>query len=176
MAHIAASAIITRLRELVQDGSGSYRAIDSGRLQGGLASGMTVEEQRRRGLFTEKPAEISLDSVTPHPQRFTYSGSVQVHLLTVTIRIVRTIAIAEQHTDTLRDDVRAQAVVDSSALQHVMSLPANLAQTDAAAATGILGAEFVGTTARAEGNVGETMSLATEHRFELTVKSTPAAS
>lgn len=176
MAYIAADAIIQRLRELVQDGDGSYRAIDGGRLQGGLATGLSAEEQRRRGMYTEKPAEISLDALNPHPQRLTYSGSIQYHLLSITIRIVRTIAIAEQHTDALRDDIRAQAIVDGSALQHVMSLPVNLAATEAATPTGILGARFLGSTFRVEGTVGETMSLVTDHRFELTVTSTPAAS
>ena len=175
MSYIAASAIIQRLRELVQDGAGSYRAIDGTRLQGDLSLGLSAEEQRRRGLYTEKPAQVRLEGIQPHPQRLTSSGDVQIHLMPVTIRVVRTIAIGEQLTDSLADDIWAQAIVDGSAIQDAMSWPGNLAQTEAAVATGIKGATYLASTARVNGVGGEAMDVTTEHRFELTVVSRPAA-
>lgn len=177
MAYIAADAILQRLRELLQDGGGSIRAISSARLAGNLPPGLSPEEQRRRGCDTSKPIEVSLDGVLPHPNRLTSSGSVQIHTVPVTVRVVRTLAVSEQVDDTLRDDVRALAIEDSSAIQDVLSWPNNLATTDVGAiSTGIKGADFVESRARVQGVVGAAMDVTTEHRFNLTVVSTPATS
>lgn len=177
MAYVAADAIVQRLRELVQDGGGTYRAIAAARFTGGLLQGMELDEARRRGLYTEKPVEIRLDSLSPHPQRLTDAGSIQIHLVGVTIRVVRTLAVSEQVDDALLDDVRALAIEDGSALADVMSWPNNLKTTTlGSVATGIKGAQYRGSTARVSGTVGETMDIATEHRFDLTVTSTPATS
>lgn len=174
MAYVASAAIIKRLRELVQEGYGDVRQVTASRLTGSLLEGLDVDEARRRGLYSEKPVQIRLDGLRPHPQRLTDAGNVQIHLLPITIRIVRTIAVSDQLTPDDLDAIEAAALTDQSAIADLMSWPNNLAATEAGADTGIKGATSQGATTRVSGTAGETMDITTEIRFELTVVSTPA--
>lgn len=175
MSYLYADRCITRLRELLQDGRGTIRAITSTRLAGDLPPGLTPEEQRRRGIHAEKPVEVVLDGMAPHPQRLTQAGTLQIHLLSVTVRIARTIEVGAQLTDSLRDDVQAQAIIDANAVHDVLSWPPNLATTHAGQATGCIGARYLGSSARINGTAGAAQDLTTEHRYELTVTSAPSA-
>lgn len=177
MAYIAADKIITRLRELLQDGDGSIRAIANARFSGGLTPGLPEEEARRRGLPTEKPIEIELHGPIPHPQRLTIVGDVQIHHVDAYISVVRTVTVGDQVDDALRDTIRAQAVIDGGAIEQALEWPGNLALTEASEATGMIGARYLGPVrARLRGETGAAMDLTTEHRVRLTVTSSPATS
>ena len=176
MAYIAADKIIVRLRELLQDGDGDIRAILATRFSGGLTPGLPDEEARRRGLPTEKPIEIELHGPLPHPNRLTGAGNLQIHHVDAYIPVVRTVAVDGQVDDSIRDAVRAQAVIDGSAIEQALEWPGNLAQTEAAEATGMIGAKYLGSVrARLKGATGAAMDLTTEHRVRLTVTSSPAS-
>lgn len=175
MAYVASPAIVKRLRELAQEGCGDVRALASSRLVGSLLEGVNVDEARRRGLFSEKPVDIRPGGLKPHPQRLTDSGSVQLHILPVTFRITRTVAVGDQLTESDFDAIQAAALTDQDGLQQALSWPPNLSATEAGADTGIKGASSTGHTVRVTGTYGETMDITVEVNFELMVTSSPAA-
>jgi len=174
VAQIAIDAIYERLRELVEDGAGSVRVITS-RFGGDLPAGLDVDEEQRRGIATLVPAEVSITAMRKHPQQIARLGTVQVHLLDATIRVVRTLAVAEHVDDDLRDDIKAQAILDGDYLRQAMEIPANLHTTVGSTATGLIGGEYIDSVPAYRGKAaGEASSLVTLHRFTFTATSSPA--
>jgi hypothetical protein len=174
VSYLAVDAIYERLRELVEDGAGTVRVITS-RFGGDLPEGLDVDEEQRRGIATLAPAEVNITALRKHPQHIARLGNVQVHLLDVTVRVVRTLAVQEHVDDDLRDDLKAQAILDGNALSQVLEIPANLHTTEGSTATGLIGGEYVDSVPAYRGKAaGEASSLITKHRFVFTATSTPA--
>lgn len=174
MAYTKTAEILTRIRELLQDGYGSVRTITSTRFQGGLHDGQDPNHQARLGVLTQLPAEASIVRTLPHPQRLVTTSSVQIELLEIAVKVVRTLAIDGQVTDSIRDAVQASAAEDASAIAQVLEWPPNLEQTNAGAATDAKGARYQGSDHRWSGNAGKAMRLESTHRFLLTALSRPA--
>lgn len=176
MAVVLADRILTRLRELLQDGMGSIRTIASSRFDGDLPPGLDPTEERRRAVLDSKPLEIELSPQEDHPNRLTVAGNVQIWYVPALIRVVRTIALEAQVSDTLRDDVRAQAVIDAGMIADALEWPPNLATTNAGNATGMIGAKYLGGSVNARGVAGEAMDITEIFRVRLTVVTNPATS
>jgi hypothetical protein len=179
MSYLYADRVIANLRALLQDGDGIIRAITATRFAGDLPPGLEGDEEQRRGLHVSKPIEVRLDGLAPHPQRLTQAGTLQIHLMNVTIRIVRTLPLEALVDDDLRDDVQAQGAIDAGAVHDVLSWPPNLAltvHTGFGVSTGCIGARWLGSSMRVEGGEpGKAMQLTSEHRYEMTVTSAPAS-
>lgn len=176
MAYIKTDAILTRIRELVEGGYGSLRAITSTRFSGGLHEGQDPTHHARLGILAQKPSEASITKVLPHPQRLVVGGSVQIHLLEIEVRIVRTVAIDGQVDDSIRDAAKALAAQDADALAQVLEWPGNLVSTQAGATTDLKGLFHMGSRHTLKGTAGEAMRLDTVHTFSGTALSRPATS
>ena len=174
MGQIAIDAIYERLRELVEDGAGSVRVITS-RFGGDLPTGLEVNEEQKRGIATLAPAEVNVTAMRKHPQRVARLGTVQIHLLDVSIRVVRTLSPSEHVDDELRDNLKALAILDGNFLEQVMEIPANLHTTAGSTSTGLIGGEYIDSVPAYRGKAAaEASSLVTIHRFTFTATSAPA--
>jgi hypothetical protein len=177
MAYAAYSAALTRVRELLIGGYGQLRPITSTRFQGDLPDGLLEEEQARRGILSEIPIEVVYLGRKPHPSRLVITGSVQIHLVDLEVRVVRTLAIDAQVDDATRDAITAAAIEDGEAIEQVLEWPYNLATTQAGADTGLMAIKFVGTTsAEVTTEAGQAQVLKTKHQLQATIKSAPATS
>lgn len=176
MAYIKTAEILTRIRELLQDGYGSVRTINASRFQGGLHAGQTPDHQARLGILSQLPCEASITKTLRHPQRLVITGSVQIELLEIQVNVVRTVAIDGQVTDSVRDAAKALAAEDADAIKQVLEWPPNLTLTNAGAATDLKGMSYQGSDHRFLGAAGKAMRLDTIHRFHATCLSRPATS
>lgn len=176
MAYLKATEILTRARELVEKGLGSFRAIDPDRFTGSLHEGVPEEEATKLGLLDAKPAEVSIGAVRPHPQRLTRVGNINYKLIDLQVRVVRTLPITGQVDDETRDAIKALAAEDADALDQVFGWPANLATTQAGDSTDWKGTTYAGSAARLVGVAGNSMRFDTVHRFTCTAVTRPATS
>lgn len=175
MAYAAYGAAITRVRELLTGGFGAVRQITSTRFQGDLPDGLGLPEEARRGIQAEIPIEVAYVGRAPHPSRLLITGNVQIMLVELEARVVRTIAIDGQVDDATRDAIRALAIEDGEAIEQVLEWPANLAQTQAGANTGLMAIKFMrSTTAEVSTAAGEAQVLKTKHALLATIQSAPA--
>lgn len=176
MAYIKTDAILTRIRELAEGGHGTLRPIASSRFSGGLHEGQDPAHQSRLGILAQKPSEATITKFLPHPQRLVVGGSVQIHLLEIEVRVIRTVAIDGQVDDSIRDAVKALAAQDGDALAQVLEWPGNLVATQAGATTDLQGMTHEESRHVLRGKAGEAMRLDTVHRFTGTALSRPATS
>jgi len=167
---------LQRVRELVQDGAGSIRAITSTRFQGDLPEGLTAEEYTRRGIVSEIHTDSRWGVEKRHPSRLTIACTTQIHLVELTVTVARTLATPQQVSDTLRDAVVSLAAEDSGALQQVLEWPQNLSTTSDGHDTGLKGLQYIDSTPQIIGNAGQAQQLRTVQRFDATIVSNPAAS
>lgn len=176
MAYVNADNALQRIRELAQEGAGSVRAIASTRFRAGVYDGQPEDESARQGITDEVPIGVRLVALRPHPSRLTITGTVQIHLLEVEVRVSRTLAYAQQIDEALLDDVNALAIVDAEALQQALEWPGNLPTTTGGGATGLVGCKHTGSRARVVGTAGKAQRLETVHAFTATITSSPASS
>lgn len=176
MAYLAADNALTRFRELAQGGAGSVRPITSTRFRAGVYDGQLEDEAARQGITAEVPINVSMVALRPHPSRLVVTGSVQIHLLDIEVRVSRTLAHAEQIDDDLLDDIKALAIEDGDALTQVYEWPNNLPTTTAGGATGLIGCKHTGSRARVIGTAGKAQRFETIHSFTATITSSPATS
>lgn len=176
MAYIPATAILTRIREVIEDQEGALRTIDECRFTGDMHDGLSPLEQSRRGMLSRAPAEASITRLRPHPQQLTITCGVNLVLADVQIKIVRTLGPAEQVDDALRDQAKALASEDAIALRQALEWPPNLQATRAGVATDIGHMTWVDSRP-VLGPIGtsvQALRLTTIHTFEATVTSRPA--
>lgn len=177
MAYTKYDAILERVRELLEDGYGSIRAISSSRFQGGLHDGLPNETLPRLGELSQKPIEASITGVSRHPQRLTIVGDVQIERFTLEVRVVRALATPTQVNDALRDDVKALAVEDSDVIKQALEWPANLTSTQGGTTTDCKALIFDNSRPRVRVNkTGAAMFVDTIHTFTGTAVSRPATS
>jgi hypothetical protein len=144
------------------------------RFQGGLAEGLPHATQTRLGMYSQKPIEAS---IVPgkHPQRLTIVGDVQIERFALDVRVVRTLDTATQVDDDLRDDAKAFAAEDQSAIQQALEWPPNLATTSGGTATDCKSLIYDRTRAQIITNkAGEAKAIASVHSFTGTAISRPA--
>lgn len=175
MAHLKMTAIRTRLSEIVNDGLGSVRLVDSARFTTGIYDGMGEDHESFRGAQIQKPSEIAIRP-RRHPQRFSIVGSVQIWLLDIEIRIVRAVNFDARVNPSTLSAIRALVVEDADILTQALEWPPNLAQTSAAVATDLKGMIFERTRKVIVGGQGRAMTISATHVFTGTAVSRPATS
>lgn len=175
MAYAKYDEILERVRELLESELGSVRKIAAARFQGGLAEGLPRETQTRLGVLSQKPIEASIVDVMPHPQRLVITGDVQLERFVLEVKVVRALEIATQVNDALRDDVKALAAEDASAITQLLEWPPNLATTAGGETTDCIGLVHERSSPRYVANgQGAAVALVTAHRFVGTAVSRPA--
>lgn len=177
MANIDCDAIITRVREVLQDGAGSIRTISSARFDGGFYQGMSPEEQSLRALATPR-VEPSVFVTGRNPDSPPINGTLLFYDVTVTVAVVRHLSPTHKLDDAKRDDIKALAANDSDIVAQALCWPGNLTATSGGTPTGLIGGYL-----RFEGSDEPEVSLGDEagritsiHRFNGIVRVTPAVS
>lgn len=176
MAYIKAAEIIERIREIVNDGAGSVRAISASRFKGGMHEGLDDAHLSHLGKMAQKPAEVAIVAVRPHDQKIVVGGSVQLHYVDIEIRVVRALTFKGRVNDDTRDAIRALSAQDASALEQALEWPPNLETTTGGQSTDLLACMFAGSRNPVVGLEGTSMRIDTIHRFEGTALSRPAIS
>ena len=137
MANIAANAILTRVREVVDDAAGLLRTISATRFAEVFYPEMSGEEQARR-VVTAPAFDVRLGKVSRNPSTPPVSGSLVIYDFELTVHVSRFLNVEHALTDSTRDAVLAAAIVDGDMLMQALSYPGNLTTTLLGTATGIL--------------------------------------
>ena len=129
MGYLKTSAILTRVREVLEDGAGTLRVI-SERFLGDLPEGLSEVEQMRRGLVKAR-VETSISSISRSPTSPPITGNFLIYEIGVDVRVVRTVTTLEQLSDDDRDSLMALAAEDADVVRQALEYPGNLTQTSA---------------------------------------------
>lgn len=137
MANIKASAIATRIREVLLQAAGTARTISTSRFDGDLPDGLDQAEDARRAV-TGARIEATIGDFRRSPASPPITGDLIIYDFGVTVRVVRLIERAAQLTDSERDAVHALAAEDVDVIRQALEYPGNLTETAAATSTGIV--------------------------------------
>lgn len=137
MAYIAAAALVTRLREVLESSAGTLRTVPASRFDGELPEGLSDDEQMRRGLTAPRiRAEVRVMG------RSKYSPPINSNLIIydigVTVVSLRTITRDEQVDESSNDVLMSAALTDMDVIRQALEYPGNLTSTSAAVATDLV--------------------------------------
>lgn len=137
MAYIQAEAILDRLRAILEAGAGDLRTIPADDYSGGLWGDLSPNEQSRRATY--KPiAEASILGIAPHPSRCSVTSNVGLLAITIEVSVVRHVGPEHMAVDTLRDQVKALAVLDADVVSQALGYPGNLDRPTTGIVSGLL--------------------------------------
>lgn len=137
MSYLQTTALVTRLREVMEDSWGAARQIPTDRFTGSLPEGLSDEEQMRRAFGAPRiRADLSVLG------RSRYSppilGNFIIYDVRFSIVTLRTVARVEQIDDASNDAIMALAYADADVLRQALEYPGNLSTTQAGAATDLV--------------------------------------
>jgi hypothetical protein len=168
MANLATSAILTAIREVIEDGTGSVRTITSGDYLPGETSARSIPGLSRDALIAPR-AEVRLVETTRSEASPAITGSFQLLALDLEIRLVRSLTTFKLLDHDARQAVHALAALDGDVLAQALTWPGNLTQTAAAAATGLvsgcLRTDWRSAVGTVEADGSDLGRLITIHRF-----------
>lgn len=142
MANIAAGAIMTAIRDVLDDAAGNFRTITATRFDGAAYEGLDDEEKSRRGLVRPN-FDITLTSLAPHGSSPPRNNSLQIYLIGVEVVVARHIGPDEKLTAASRDTAKALAITDADVVAQALEWPGNLTSDSATNATGLIGAKLM---------------------------------
>ncbi len=146
MSVIKAHAILTAIREVLEDNAGSLRQIPVDRFRGNLPTGLSEQTEMRRALVKPRIA-ASIQSIERHPQSPPITGNIILYSIGVEVRVVRTIVRLQQLSDEANDTLAALAVEDADYVRQALEYPHNIRGTratvegDGTYPTGFVGGE-----------------------------------
>ena len=176
MAYIKANAILTRIREVLEDGQGSLRSISSTRFAGDLPEGLDPTEDARRAISAPR-IEAKITGISRHSQSPPVTGNMLLYSVAIEVRVVRTVTRTEQLTDDDRVTLQALAAEDTDVVRQALEWPGNLTQTEAAVTTDLASGllRYASTKDMVRGAVnGGAQTMETVHSFTGVVISRPA--
>ena len=178
MAYVAASAIQTRVREVIQGASATLRAITPGTYLGDSPEG---EDDAGKARATVEGARVEARcmSMSRSESMGTIMSNVALYETEWRVRVVRLLTRTSQINDATRDAVKALAMQDADVLCQGLGFPGNLSTTAAGTATGIVSGLFTyrDSSSDVRGPIDDGASIIeTDHRFTAIVRSTPATS
>lgn len=178
MAYVAASAIQTRVREVIQGATASLRAITVGAYLGDSPEGED-DMGKARAAIEGARVEARCTGMKRSPSMGTIMGNVALYETEWRVRVTRVLTRTSQISDTVRDAAKALAFQDADVLSQALGYPGNLTATAAATATGIVSGLFTyrDSSSDVRGPIDDGASIIeTDHRFTAIVRSTPATS
>ena len=176
MSHIQGLQIITRIREIIEEGKGSLRQVASGRFTGAWPEGIGDDELARRGIATAKPTQVIIRRLGRHPNSPPVGGNLEILRLAVEIGVSRTLDIEGQVDDDVRMTLEAEAMEDVDQIRNALEWPANLTTTEAGQATDLQALRLDEPASRINITRGHGKAFAAEYRlvFEGVALSRPA--
>ena len=125
MAYLNTDAILTAIRDVVEDAVGSARTIAATRFDGHLYSTLSDEEQSRRGLVRAR-VEARIISTKKNPHSPAKPGNISLYDLLIEILVVRHLNATHRLDDATRDTARGLAAQDADVLRQALCWPGNL--------------------------------------------------
>lgn len=177
MAYVDATAILTAVREALEDAGGTLRTIAATRFDGGLYDGLDVDAQTLRALDTPI-AEARLISIDRHPDSPPRMHSMSLLTVNIEVDVVRSATLEHKLTDATRDTLKGLAAQDSDVIAQALTYPGNLTQTAAAAATNLVSGMLIheGSSIEAAFDGATGARITSTHTFRGVVNVTQATS
>lgn len=178
MAYLAASAIQTRVREVIQGAAASLRAITPGTYLGDSPEGED-DMGKARAAIEGARVEARVTRQSRSPSNGSIMSNVALYEQEWRVRVIRILTRTSQISDTTRDAVKALAMQDADVLSQALGFPENLKTTTAGTATGIVSGllTYRDSSSDIRGPIDDGASIIeTDHRFTAIVKSIPATS
>lgn len=168
MATLAAPAILTAIREVIEDGAGSVRTITSGSYLPSETSARSIPGLSHDALIAPR-AEVRIAETSRHEATPPITGSFQLVAMIIEIRLVRSLTAFKLLDNDARQAVQALAAVDGDVLAQALTWPGNLTQTAAADPTGLvsgcLRTDWTSAVGTVEADGSDHGRLVTTHRF-----------
>lgn len=137
MAQLAATEILTAVREVVEEAAGSVRLITADTYRPGAHEALNEDAASTQSLVKPR-AEARFTSVGPHGARPAEQGSFTLYALELEVTVTRFLGTEHMILDDVRTALRAVAAQDASRLAQALGWPGNLTATAAGAATGLV--------------------------------------
>ena len=180
MATLATGAILSAIREVIEDGAGSIRTItadiyEAGGFDGRESLGVSVE------ALSAPRAQVRIASVEPHPASPPITGSFVLRLLTIEVKLARPAGTADILSPAAFQALQELAAADHDVLAQALTWPGNLTTGGSpAVATGLVSGCLQTTHSAAIGTVEfdgpDNGRLVTIHTFQGVAKVTLATS
>jgi hypothetical protein len=137
MAYIAAAALVTRLREVLEESKGVLRTVPAGRFAGDLFEGLSEAEQMRRAFTT---ARVRADVSVLGRSKYCPSqpSNLLIYDITVSVTALRTITRKDQLSQDENDELAALFNEDTDVIRQALEDPRNLLTTESGTPTGLL--------------------------------------
>lgn len=165
MAYLKTAAILTRIREVLEESAGDLRTVPVGRFSGGLPEGLSETAEEIRALEAPR-IETRIASKRPSPASPPVNGNLRIYELTIEVRVIRLVEPLDQLDDESRVALQALASADGDIIAQALNYPGNLTQTAAGAPTDLASGMLVyeGDASSVVGTVdGGAQTLTTVH-------------
>jgi hypothetical protein len=178
----SADALVTRMREVIEDSRGTLRTIAANTYSGDLAPGLGLNEEARRGLHVlvdGAPTECRVASVKRSAASPPVIGNIALYDIEVEVRTVYPTTSNVKISDSYRDAVSGLAAKAADVIGQAFGYPGNLLTTQAGTATGLVSGllSHLGSTYEWRGQANDAGGvLEARHRFKGVAKSAPAVS
>ena len=184
MTTLDGQAIMTRLREVLEDARGTLRTIPATLYTGKLPPGLDVNEEARRAIpslvaGTLVPTEARITRVARSAASPPVIGNLALYDLAIEVRQVFPVSSREKLDDDYRDTFMGIAAASADIIAQALMYPGNLTTTQSGSATGIVSGmlSFVDSSYSWLGTVnGAGMTLQVIHKFKGIARSAPATS
>lgn len=176
MAYVQSEAILTRVREVLEDSAGTLRTVPSGRFTGDLPEGLSESAEQRRALTAPRVA-VSLTALSRSRFSPPSTGNFLLYDLAVEVRVIRLLTRDEQLDPALLTELQAAAAGDADVIRQALEYPGNLASTSGGEATDLVSGllTFSGSRTRVRRQVNQgAQLLETIHSFTGKAKARPA--
>lgn len=167
MANIKASAILTRISEVVAYGLGTARTIPIGTYDDDVPDGLDEREDQRRALATPI-VRIRVSKIARSPASPPIYGNFLIYSAEVEIEVKRVVTTGEQLDQDTRQALEAALFQDGDVIRQALEYPGNLTTTAAGDTTDIASGMLthIDSTHRIDGRVNDGAQAAVGvHRF-----------
>lgn len=164
---LPALAIITRIREVLEDGAGAVRVLSAGAYGSDSHAAMS-ELTSSVGAIGKPQADVTVNARGRHPSSPAEPCSFALVAIEITVRITRSFDGYQDLSRAARDELSALAASDGFDVSQALTWPGNMSATAASSATGLL-SERLADAGSAIGSIeftgGQNGRLVTTHQF-----------
>lgn len=137
MAQLAAAAILTRVREVVEDAAGSVRIVTADTYRPGAHEAQNPDAASTEALVKPR-AEARFTTIEPHPARPPIQGSFTLYAVELEVTVTRFLGTEHMILPDVRTTLRAVAAEDASRIAQALEWPGQLEETGDSVATGLV--------------------------------------
>jgi len=137
MGYLQTAALITRIREVIEEGKGVSRTISAGTYLGNWPQGLSEDEQKRRALEGPR-TRVNVQQLARSQYSQPVTGNLIVYEVGVTVIAGRLLDRVDQLSPDDYDTVQAAGAADTDVIRQALEYPRNLLATEAGTATDLV--------------------------------------